>query len=113
MNSTSYLPPDTKSLEGHVSPPEWCHVACQPSPEPPPDHRSTVVVNGGGRRSNGLLTRPSSHRLTASQRRATTRSDMGSWAFRIGYQRSGQMVATAATWQPSGTTWQHVAPRSS
>ncbi|GKF16802.1 hypothetical protein Tco_0061720, partial [Tanacetum coccineum] len=38
---------DLQSLECHVSPPEWCHVPCQPSPKPPPDHRSTAAINGG------------------------------------------------------------------
>nr|GFD04150.1 hypothetical protein [Tanacetum cinerariifolium] len=46
-----------QSLDGHVSPPEWCHVAGQlspaPSPEPPSEYQSTTVkggVNGGQRR---------------------------------------------------------------
>ncbi|GJZ15515.1 hypothetical protein Tco_0551192, partial [Tanacetum coccineum] len=37
-----------QSLGGHVSPLEWCHVACQLSPEPPPDtgQRWPTTVNG-------------------------------------------------------------------
>ncbi|GJS93268.1 hypothetical protein Tco_0800236, partial [Tanacetum coccineum] len=43
MNSTS-------DLQAIISrPPKWCHVACQPSPEPPTDHRS-MMVNGDGQR---------------------------------------------------------------
>ncbi|GJX68943.1 hypothetical protein Tco_0304670 [Tanacetum coccineum] len=44
-----------QSLEGHVSPLEWCHVACQPSPEPTPDHRS-MPVNDGQRRQSMVAT---------------------------------------------------------
>ncbi|GKG42086.1 hypothetical protein Tco_0473837, partial [Tanacetum coccineum] len=56
----------------HVSPPEWCHVACQPSPEPPPDHRSTVVNDSDQRRST-----MADHRSTAIGHQSTVESNGG------------------------------------
>ncbi|GJS35994.1 hypothetical protein Tco_0534376 [Tanacetum coccineum] len=50
------------ALIGQPPPETWCHVACQPSLEQPPDHRSTVVNDDGQRRS-----------IAADHRRTTAR----------------------------------------
>ncbi|GJR79749.1 hypothetical protein Tco_0150534 [Tanacetum coccineum] len=72
---TSYLPPaqsDTQSLEAHVSPPEWCHVAFLLFPtvagQPPVNRLQTtgqrwsMVVNDGSQR----WSTPSDHRPMAA-----------------------------------------------
>ncbi|GJY32902.1 hypothetical protein Tco_0417371 [Tanacetum coccineum] len=58
-----------QSLECHVSPPEWCHVACQPSPEPPP-------VNGGQRRQS-TVANDGQRRRTTGQRWLTASQPVG------------------------------------
>ncbi|GJX73091.1 hypothetical protein Tco_0311686 [Tanacetum coccineum] len=63
-----------------MSPPEWCHVACQPSPEPPPVNggqwqRSTVVNDGQPWRTTGQPL--PDHRSTAVDRQSTVGSNGG------------------------------------
>ncbi|GJY18267.1 hypothetical protein Tco_0389758, partial [Tanacetum coccineum] len=69
----------------HVSLSEWCHVACQPSPGPPSDHRSTVVNSGSQRWPTAVNTAgpPPDHRSTVADHRSTvvdSQSTGGSWS---------------------------------
>ncbi|GKF65222.1 hypothetical protein Tco_0191739 [Tanacetum coccineum] len=103
-----------QSLGGHVSPPKWCHVACQPSLEPPPDPRSTVV-NDSDQRWSTTVNRsgpPVNHNRTTGQppsdHRSTTIEPPVNHRWTTG-QRSGQMVATAATWHATSANWVPVA----
>ncbi|GJS04046.1 hypothetical protein Tco_0320554 [Tanacetum coccineum] len=68
-----------QSLECHVSPPEWCHVACQPSSEPPPVNGGSqqwpTPVNTAGPPVDGGGP-PSDHRSTVVDRQSTA----GSWS---------------------------------
>ncbi|GKG26591.1 hypothetical protein Tco_0402294 [Tanacetum coccineum] len=81
-------------------------MACQPSPDPPPDHQSTVV-NGGSQRwpttVNGVGP-PSEHRRTTGQRWWLT----GSWAGsgRVLGQVMGQVESGHPCVMPRGTTCQ-------
>ncbi|GJS32252.1 hypothetical protein Tco_0963316 [Tanacetum coccineum] len=92
-----------QSLECHVSPREWCHVACQPSPEPPTDHQSTVVNNGSQRWPTTVNTvgpQPD-HRSTVVDRQSTS----GSWSGMdrvLGRVRSGLRPGQAGSWAGSG-----------
>ncbi|GKF41068.1 hypothetical protein Tco_0124410, partial [Tanacetum coccineum] len=93
---------DTQSLECHVSPPEWCHMAYQllpvPSPEPPPDHRSTVMVNSGQRWSTVADHRepPPDHHETTARPPINHRSITGQQWLTVS-QRSGRVGSTVGT----------------